>query len=40
VTETLGPRLFAAIADRQFAFGDPDELARFAAANGVRGDLV
>lgn len=40
VTETLGPRLFAAIADKQFAFGGAEELARFADANGVRGDLV
>ena len=40
VTETLGPRLFAAIKAGQYAFGGPDELARFAEANGVRGDLV
>lgn len=40
VTETLGPRLFAAIKAGEYAFGGPDELARFAAANGVRGDLV
>jgi predicted DsbA family dithiol-disulfide isomerase len=40
VTETLGRRLFAAIRDKHFAFGGPDELARFAEANGVRGDLV
>lgn len=40
VTETLGPRLFAAIKAGEYAFGGPDELARFAEANGVRGDLV
>jgi hypothetical protein len=40
VTETLGPRLFATIKAGEYAFGGPDELARFAQANGVRGDLV
>lgn len=40
VAETLGPRLFAALKSREYSFGGPDELARFAESYGVRGDLV
>lgn len=40
VTETLGPRLIASIQDKQYKFGGADELAAFAQANDVRGDLM
>ena len=40
VTETLGPLLSSAIHAKQYKFGGADELAAFAQANGVRGDLM